>query len=72
MKDLVKPNMTVTPEFLAERGYSLTKAAQAAGVSPTHLRLVLKGERKPSEELMLHLRSLPKFHPVKCRVCYAQ
>ncbi len=72
MSTLVKSNMTVTPEFLAERGYTLTKAAAAAGVSTTHLRFVLKGERKPSKELMRKLRKLPKYHPIKARVSYAR
>jgi len=71
MSDLVKHNMTVTPEFLAARGYTLTKAAAAVGVSTTHLCYVLKGERKPSKELMHNLRTLPKYHPVKARVSYA-
>ncbi len=72
MSTLVKHNMTVTPEFLAERGYTLTKAAAAAGVSATHLCLVLKGERKPSKELMRKLKKLPKYHPIKARVSYAR
>lgn len=71
MNALVKPNITVTPEFLAERGYSISKAAAAVGVSAPHLCFVLKGARKPSEDLVRRLMELPKFHPVKCRVSYA-
>lgn len=65
-----KKEVRITPEFLAGRGYSVNRAAAAAGVSATHLCLVLKGERKPSAELVKALRSLPAYHPVKCRVNY--
>ena len=72
MCSLVKLNITVTPEFLAERGYSISRAAAAVGVSVTHLCLVLKGERKPSAALLQRLRFLPKCRPVKPRVSYGE
>lgn len=62
-----KKNVTVTAQGLAERGYSVSKAAAAAGVSTTHLCAVLRGKRTPSAELVQRLRSLPKYHPVPCR-----
>ena len=65
-----KKEVRITPEFLAGRGYSVNRAAMAAGVSATHLCLVLKGERKPSAELVRALKALPAYHPVKCRVNY--
>ena len=65
-----KKKLTVTPEFLAGRGYSISRAARAAGVSPVHLRLVLLGERKPSAALLERLVNLPAYHPVECRVSY--
>ena len=65
-----KGKKNVTAQWLADRGYSVSRAAVAAGVTPMHLCLVLKGERKPSAELVMALRSLPAYHPVKCRVNY--
>lgn len=65
-----KLNVTVTAQGLAARGYSLTRAAAAVGVSCTHLRKVCKGERKPSAELLRNLETLPAYHPVKCLVEY--
>lgn len=70
MKSNNKKEVRITPEFLAGRGYSVNRAAMAAGVSATHLCLVLKGERKPSAELVRALKALPAYHPVKCRVNY--
>ena len=65
-----KQKLTVTPEFLAGRGYSLSKAARAVDVSVTHLIKVCKGERKPSAALLTRIEALPAYHPVKCRVEY--
>lgn len=65
-----KEKLTVTPEILAGRGYSLSRAARAVDVSVTHLIKVLKGERKPSAVLIRNLETLPAYHPVKCRVDY--
>ncbi len=70
MKSNNKKEVRITPEFLAGRGYSVNRAAMAVGVSATHLCLVLKGERKPSAELVRALKALPAYHPVKCRVEY--
>lgn len=47
-----KQNLTVTPDFLAGRGYSLSKAARAVDVSVTHLIKVCTGKRKASEALL--------------------
>lgn len=63
-------NVTVTAKSLADRGYSLTRAAAAAGVSVTHLRKVCQGERKASAELLGKLEALPAYHPVRCLVNY--
>ncbi len=63
-------NVTVTAQSLAARGYSLSKAAAAVGVSCTHLRKVCQGERKASSELIEKLNALPSYHPVKCLVGY--
>lgn len=65
-----KKEVRITPEFLAGRGYSVNRAAAAVGVSATHLCLVLKGKRKPSAELVNALKTLPAYHPVRCRVNY--
>jgi len=70
MKSNNKKEVRITPEFLAGRGYSVNRAAMAAGVSATHLCLVLKGKRKPSAQLVNTLKTLPAYHPVKCRVNY--
>lgn len=70
MKTKNKKEVRVTAKFLADRGYSVCRAAMAVGVSANHLYLVLKGERKPSAELLRNLKTLPAFHPVRCRVDY--
>lgn len=70
MKRKNNNNVAVTAQYLADKGYSITRAAQAAGCSPSHLTLVLKGERKPSTALMQRLRDLTPYHPVMCRVNY--
>lgn len=63
-------NVAVTARYLAGKGYTLTRAALNVGVSPSHLTLVLRGERKPSAALLERLRALPKLKPVCCRVEY--
>ncbi len=63
-----KQNVTVTREWLAERGYTLRQAAEDVGVSATHLGLVCRGERVPSKGLLARLRRLPKYHPIKVRL----
>ena len=63
-------NVTVSAQGLAARGYSLTRAAAAVGVSCTHLRKVCQGERKASAELLGKLEALPAYHPVRCLVNY--
>ena len=63
-------DVTVTARYLADKGYTITRAAQAAGCSPSHLTLVLKRERKPSSALVQRLRDLTPYHPVKCLVEY--
>lgn len=72
MSNMESINATVTPEitaeWLAQRGYTIARAAVNAGVSGVHLGLVLKGMRKPSRELVKRLKKLPKLHAVKCRV----
>ncbi len=70
MKRKNNNNVAVTARYLADKGYSITRAAQAAGCSPSHLTLVLKGERKPSSALVQRLRDLTPYHPVKCLVEY--
>ncbi len=70
MKRKDNKNVTVTAQWLANKGYSITRAAQAAEVSPSHLAKVLKGERKPSSALVQRLRDLTPYHPVKCQVDY--
>lgn len=63
-------NVTVTARYLADKGYTITRAAQNVGCSPSHLTKVLQGERVPSEELLERLRGLAKLKPVLCRVDY--
>ena len=70
MKTKNKKEVRVTAKFLADRGYTVPRAAAAVGVSANHLYLVLKGERKPSAELVSNLATLPAYHPVLCRVDY--
>lgn len=70
MKRKNNKNVSVTAQWLADKGYSITRAAQAAEVSPSHLAKVLKGERKPSSDLVQRLEALPAYHPVKCLVNY--
>lgn len=67
-----KKIMTLTPEYLAGRGYTISRAARAVDVSTTHLRLVLKGQRTGSRELLKKLRTLPKYHPITPRVSYTE
>ena len=66
MNQVDNNNVAVTAQYLADKGYSITRAAQAAEVSPSHLAKVLKGERKPSSALVQRLRDLTPYHPVKC------
>lgn len=63
-------DMTVTARYLADKGYTITRAAQNVGCSPAHLTKVLKGERKPSVALLERLRALAVLKPVLCRVEY--
>ena len=62
--------VTVTPRYLADKGYTITRAAQNVGCSPSHLTMVLQGKRVPSEALLERLRGLAKLKPVMCRVEY--
>lgn len=71
----IKQNVTVrrngkvvTAKWLAERGYSVTAAAHACGVSPAHLSCVLRGVRVPGAALVERLRGLPRRKAVPCRV----
>ena len=70
MKRKNNNNVAVTAQYLADKGYSITRAVQAAGCSPSHLTLVLNRERKPSFALVQRLRDLTPYHPVKCLVEY--
>ena len=63
-------NVAVTAQYLADKGYSITRAAQNVGCSPAHLTKVLQGDREPSAALLERLRALPKLMPVLCRVNY--
>lgn len=63
-------NVAVTARYLADKGYSITRAAQNVGCSPAHLARVLQGDREPSAALLERLRALPKLMPVLCRVDY--
>ncbi|MEG3024307.1 MAG: hypothetical protein RR888_09570 [Akkermansia sp.] len=58
----------ITAQWLANRGYTIKRAAANVGVSDVHLGLVLKGVRNPSRELVKRLKRLPKLHAVRCRV----
>lgn len=62
--------MTVTARYLADKGYTITRAAQNVGCSPSHLTMVLQGKRVPSEALLERLRGLAPLKPVLCRVEY--
>ena len=62
--------VTVTARYLADKGYTITRAAQNAGCSPSHLALVLQGKRVPSVDLVNRLRALSPLKPVLCRVDY--
>ncbi len=50
------------------KGWTLSGAAKVCGCSPTHLRWVLLGERKPSSTLTEKLNALPKqqLRPLGC------
>lgn len=63
-------DVTVTARYLADKGYTITRAAQNAGCSPAHLTHVLKGDRQPSACLLERLRGLPALKTVLCRVEY--
>ena len=63
-------DVAVTARYLADKGYSITRAAQNVGCSPAHLARVLQGERVPSAALQEKLLALPKLMPVMCRVEY--
>ena len=63
-------DITVTARYLADKGYTITRAAQNVGCSPAHLTHVLKGDRQPSATLQERLRALPRLMPVMCRVNY--
>lgn len=63
-------DVTVTARYLADKGYTITRAAQNVGCSPAHLTHVLKGDRQPSACLLERLRGLPALKPVLCRVEY--
>lgn len=63
-------DVTVTARYLADKGYSITRAAQNVGCSPSHLTMVLQGKRVPSEALLERLRGLAPLKPVLCRVEY--
>ena len=70
MNQVDNNNVAVTAQFLADKGYSITRAAQNVGYSPAHLTRVLKGDREPSAALLERLRALPRLMPVMCRVSY--
>ena len=48
-------DVTVTARYLADKGYTITRAAQNVGCSPSHLTMVLQGKRVPSEALLERL-----------------
>lgn len=56
--------VTVTARYLADKGYTITRAAQNVGCSPSHLTMVLQGKRVPSESLLERLRGLAPRFPV--------
>lgn len=75
MTGKIKQNVTVrrngkrvTAKWLANRGYSVSAAAQACGVSAAHLSCVLRGVRVPGAALVERLRGLPRRKAVPCRV----
>lgn len=70
MNRISNKNVAVTARYLADKGYSITRAAQNVGCSPAHLARVLQGDRVPSELLLERLRALPVLRPVMCRVSY--
>lgn len=72
MNGQARKNITVTADFLAARGYSITRAAQAVGVSPNHLSQVTRGLRKPSKELVAAIKRLPKGSPIRAYREYAK
>lgn len=70
MNQVDNNNVAVTAQYLADKGYSITRAAQNVGCSPAHLTRVLQGNREPSAALLERLRDLTPYHPVKCQVEY--
>lgn len=65
MNGQASKNVTVTAGFLAARGYSITRAAMAVGVSPNHLSQVSRGLRKPSKGLVAAIMRLPQGSPIR-------
>lgn len=63
-------NVAVTARYLADKGYSITLAAQNVGGSPAHFARVLQGDRVASALLLERLRALPELRPVMCLVSY--
>lgn len=55
MNQVDNNNVAVTAQYLADKGYSITRAAQNVGCSPAHLTRVLQGDREPSAALLERL-----------------
>lgn len=67
MDTKIKLNKAATADFLAARGYTITQAAVAVGVSASHLARVCAGERSATKELVRAILRLPKYHPIRSR-----
>ena len=58
MNQVDNNNVAVTAQYLVDKGYSITRAAQNVGCSPAHLTRVLQGDREPSAALLERLRAV--------------
>lgn len=65
MNAKIKQKRVVSAEFLAARGYKISHAAEALGVSASHLARVCRGERRETVELRKAVMELPRYCPIR-------
>lgn len=60
-----KRKRVVSAEFLASIGYKISQAAEALGVSASHLARICRGERPSTVELEEAIMRLPRYCPIR-------